>query len=140
MSEYIPNKNLTYFEICQARTWAMYALRFTINTRLILDVSDIDKTSIWFLTNEIPQEHGGVKLGSWFGIFNENTIEYMNSDNASDTLHIRVFTDPSSLYISLYDTTTNVRFAPQCLIIWNRIRPEITNQGYAPGRCPDNFP
>ena len=141
MSECISNTNLTHFEICQARTWAMYVLKSNVNTRLILDVTDRHKTSIWFLAHDIPQEHGGVKLGPWYGICKENVIEYMNGDNATDTLHIRAFTVssfPSSLYISLYNTTTNARFAPMCLIIWDRAHPEVTNQGYAPGRCPDH--
>jgi len=131
---------MTYFEMCHARTWAMYILKSHVDTRLVLNVTDVDKTSRWFLTNDIPQKYGLVNLDTWFGVQKENTIEYTNGDNPTCTLHIRAFTDsafPNSLYTSLYNMTTRARFAPLCLVIWHRAHPEVTNQGYAPGRCPD---
>jgi len=131
---------MTYFEMCHARTWAMYILKSHVDTRLVLNVTDVDKTSRWFLTNDIPQKYGLVNLDPWFGQQKENTIEYTNGDTPTSTLHILAFTHsafPSSLYISLYNMTTGARFAPLCLVIWNRARPDFTNQGHAQGRCPE---
>lgn len=147
MSECIPNTNMTYFEMCQARTWAMYILNNHLEPpfgiKLVLDVTNIDETSRWFLINDIPQYSGCVKLIEWDGILKDNTIEFTTSEYCENplTLHIRSFTSSvftSSLYFSLYNMTTGAIFAPVCLIIWDRKYPEVINQGYAPGRCPDH--
>lgn len=130
--------DLTFFELSAARTWAMYVLNSQHTpVKLVLDVTGVNKTSRWFLLNDIPQTSGGIKLVSWHGVEKENVIEYKNSDDdPTTTFHIRSFTSSRSLNVSLYDITTGSRFAPLCLVIWDRKYPEVTNQGYAEGRCP----
>ena len=130
---------LTYFEMCQARTWAMYVLNSRTDVKLILDVKDIDDTSLWFLVRDIPQFHGGVKLANWHGTCQGNTVEFTNSDVVKTTFEIRAFTEKNSVFISLYDVVKGLRFAPVCLVIYDRKSPEIANQGYAPGRCPEEI-
>lgn len=137
-SDYIPCNNLTYFEMCQARNWAMYVMNNT-NVKLVLDVTNVDKTSKWFLLTTIPQEYGDIKLVHWIGIQKEKSLEYTNHDTTLTTLHIRFFTlsmFPLSLYVGLYDMSTMTRWGETCLIIWDRSHPEVTNSGYAEGRCP----
>ena len=138
-----PCNDLTFFELCAARNWAMYVLKSHVNVKLVLDVTNTNKTSRWFLLNDIPQIASGVKLDYWHGVQKENEIEYTNTNNdsTSTTLHIRSFISSRfpSLYVSLYDMDTGIRFAPLCLIIWERNHPEVSNQGYAEGRCPNEF-
>lgn len=134
--------NLTYFELCSALRWALYVINSIPNVKVVLDVTSVDKTTRWFLAHNIPQAYADTKLVEWFAVQNEHSIEYTNSDNANTTFLIQVFTSitfPSSSYVSLYNMSTNARFAPMCLIIWDREHPEITNQGYAEGRCPQNI-
>jgi hypothetical protein len=136
----VPCNDLTFFELSAARTWAMYVLNSHANVKLVLDVTGANKTSRWFLANDIPQTSGGITLVPWRAVQNEHTIEYTNSENDHvTTWHIRSFTSSRfpSLYVSLYDIITGARFAPLCLIIWERNHPDVSNQGYADGRCPE---
>ena len=48
----------------------------------------------------------------------------------------QTFAVSSSLFVGLYDET-GARIFDHCLVMWDRTRPEVTNQGHAPGRCPD---
>ena len=125
--------------MCSAIRWAMYVMNSISDVKLVLDVTNVDKTSRWFLAHNIPQAYANTNLVKWFGIQNENSIEYTNGDGSNTTFLIRAFncsTFPFSLYVSLYNMSTKARFAPMCLIIWDREHPEFTNQGYAEGRCP----
>ena len=141
---------LTFFELCQARSWAMSVLNSFVDVRIVLDASDVDKTGRWFLVQDIPQRHGGVQLSNWDAMQQkeeEHLLEFsnrkrMNLNFNCTTVHIRAFvqtfTESSSMYVGLYDET-GARFIDACLVVWNRTHPEVTNQGYAPGRCPDRI-
>lgn len=126
--------DLTFFELCAARNWAMYVLNSCANVKLVLDVTNMDKTSTWFLAKDIPHNNG-----SWKGVQNKQTIEYTNrKEDPVTTYYICAFVSQRfpSLYVSLYDITTGCRFSSLCLIIWERNHPEVSNQGNADGRCP----
>jgi hypothetical protein len=149
-NEPIPCNDLTYFEMCSGLRWAMYVMNAFPNVKLVLDVTGVDKSARWFLANNIPQAYADTNLVKWFAVQKENTIEctieytieYTNGDTSDTAFYIRSFTCstfPSSLYVSLYDMSTNSRFAPMCLIIWDRKHPEVTNPGYAEGRCPQHI-
>jgi len=145
-TEAIPCNDLTYFEMCSGLRWAMYVMNAHPNVKLVLDVTGVDTTTRWFLANHIPQAYADTNFVKWFAVQKENTIEYTNGDGCTQgdntTFSIQAFTCstfPSSLYISLYDMNTNSRFAPMCLIIWDRKHPEVTNPGYAEGRCPNSI-
>lgn len=138
-TEYIPCNDLTYFEMSSALRWAMYTMNSFSDVKLVLDVTSVDKTSRWFLENNIPQAYANTKLVKWFGIQKENSIEYTNGKGINTIIVIHAFTYsrfPFEMYVSLYDMSTSTRFAPMCLIVWDRKHPEVTNQGYAEGRCP----
>jgi hypothetical protein len=140
--EAIPCNELNYFELCKACTWAMCATNSFENVKLVLDVTSVKHTFSWFLVNNIPRAYFDTKLVEWLGVQKENSIEYTNSNTTDTTFIIRAFkssTFPSSLYVSLYNMSTNIRFAPMCLIIWDREHPECTNQGYAEDRCPNSI-
>ena len=104
--------------MCQARTWAMYTLNSWENVEIVLDAGDIDESSKWFLTQDIPQYNGGVKLAYWRGSRKDKgLVSFVNGDKIDKTLYVWHFTDdsfPSSLYVSMYDTTGKI-FAPTCL-------------------------
>lgn len=128
---------LTYFELYQARLWAIHTLNSHANMKFILDVNDVDESSKWFLSEDSRQCNNSVY---WYSFRNRNKIEFSNSNNPTTTLHIMSFTNDiflSSLYISLYNMTTGTRFETSCLIIWDRAHPHLTNIGYADGRCPE---
>ena len=142
-AEPIPCNSLTYFEMCSALRWALCVMNSIPDMKLVLDVTSVDKTSRWFLAHNIPQAYADTKLVEWLAVQNEHAIEYTNGDGCTQTTFlIRAFTCAftchNSLYVSLYNMSTNSRFAPMCLIIWDRDHPEVTNQGYAEGRCPQN--
>ena len=127
----------------EARNWAMYVLHLSrdLGLKLVLDTTDVDENVRTQLSEDIPQTDGGVQLAPWRGVCKESSIEFVTGDGDSKTLHIRSFTTSwraSSLYVSLYDTT-GARFAPLCLVIWNRAKPHVNNQGCALGRCPDSI-
>lgn len=127
---------MNYFEMRQARTWAMYTLNNLENIEIILDANNINDSEKWFLMHDIPQRDGGVTLAEWRGSQETNgMISFVNGDKIEKSLHIFNFTNDTSLYASMYDTNGNM-FIPMCLIIWDRKRPHVTNEGYAPGRCP----
>ena len=152
-TEMVPCDNLTYFEMCSALRWALDGLNNSPGVKIVLDVTGLDETSRWFLANHIPQPYTCTKLVRWIGTYktNEerNIIEYTNGNDGDDnnenekmTFLIRAFTDtacPSSVCVTLYNISTHVRFAPLCLVIWDRRHPEVTNQGYAEGRCPNSI-
>ena len=148
-------QNLSYFELSQARTWAMYSLHLIPRSRFVIDlpvesvesVESVDaaaSSSSWFLVHDIPQYHGGVKLADWTGKRNSHGTQLVFTrddvgDDVDACLYVRAFRRYNSLYVGLYKENGAI-FAPVCLVIWNRDAPEVTNQGYSGGRCPDVFP
>ena len=121
--------NLSYFELCQARKWAMELLK-THNVRIRLDVSNVNQSSRWFIMNEISE--------SWHGRVQDDYIEFYKEETDHTNVYIRTFEQDKSLFFGLYDTN-GLRLCPICLVIYNRKYPEVSNQGYAPGRCPDSM-
>lgn len=72
---------MNYFEMCQARTWAMYTLNSWKNIEILLDASGINESSKWFLVQDIPQYNGGVKLADWHGSQKDKScISFVNGD------------------------------------------------------------
>lgn len=131
----------SYFELCQARTWALCTLNnYTDNIHVHLSLKDVDPVSIWFL-RQVPQYSGSILLRQWRVINDDKDMVYSNeigNSNANVCMHlyIKLFVDSNSLYVGLYDKDGN-RWCDACLVIWLRNRPHVTNPGYAPGRCPD---
>lgn len=142
----IPGRmELTYFELSQARTWAMCALNATPNMSVLLDVSEVDGASRWFLERDLPRSSGGVELARWSAVHNDSLIEFSNRESSEiecTTVHLRAFVETfamsSSLYFGLYDGS-GARFVDACLVVWDREHPEVSNQGRAPGRCPERI-
>lgn len=145
-TDLIPCGNLTYFEMCSALRWALDGMNNSPDVKIVLDVTSVDDTSRWFLANHIPQPYAGTKFVRWIGTYkqNEQIIEYTNGNENEDekmTFIIRAFTDtafPRTVCVTLYNMD-GVRFAPMCIVIWDRKYPEVTNQGYAEGRCPKSI-
>ena len=54
-TEPIPCNNLTYFELCSAVRWALYAMNSISNVKVVLDVTSVDKTARWFLAHILKQ-------------------------------------------------------------------------------------
>lgn len=135
---------LSFFELSQARTWAMGVLNMQPNVRVLLDVSGVDSAGRWFLERDLPRSSGSVGLARWNAARNGSVIEFSNRESSEvecTTVHLRAFVETlasstSSLYFGLYDTSGE-RYIPACLVLWDRKHPEVTNQGFAPGRCPD---
>ena len=50
---------LTYFELVQARDWAMYALGPSANAKIVLDASDLTNTERWFLRRRVLERPAG---------------------------------------------------------------------------------
>ena len=129
-----------YFVLCKARTWALYTLN-SRNVKVYLDISDVqDPVWEWFL-HEIPQYSGTTKLNNWKA---KKECQYLvynkENDNAiAEDVYIKIFesTDKKKTkYVGLYDKDEKI-LCCLCLIIYDTERPHVTNQGYAPGRCPD---
>lgn len=129
----------SYFVLSQARTWALYACNKR-SIKIHLDIEGIDPVWQWFLERDIPQDHGCVRLGVWIAHNDGKHITYTSegSGDGCEEAWIRIFDgEYNNVYAGLYDKDGK-RFCDLCLIVWHRDRPHVTNQGYAPGRCPDN--
>ena len=132
----------SYFILCQARNWSLY----TCNKRRIkihLDLNGIDPIWQWFLERDIPQDHGCVQLVTWHVHNDGKHIIYTNEAEGYvyEEVWIRIFNncENNNVYTGLYDKDGK-RFCDVCLVIWHKDRPHVTNQGFAPGRCPDQAP
>ncbi len=102
---------LTFFEMSQARTWAMGVLNMQPNMRVLLDVSGVDSTGRWFLERDLPRSSGGVELARWKAERDGSLIEFSNRESSEaecTTVHLRAFAETlatsstSSLYFGLY--------------------------------------
>lgn len=129
----------SFFELCQARTWALYTLKGH-DVRIYLDISHVtDPAWEWFLT-EIPQQSGCTRIEEWNTKKEGKYLTYskdLSTDNAE--VYIHIFECPTSKktkYVGLYNKDGK-RHCDICLVIWNTDHPHVTNPGFAPGRCPD---
>jgi hypothetical protein len=129
-----------YFELNEAKTWAMYTLyNNTENIHLYLDVTNVDETAKWFL-KFTPQYSGSSPIQKWFDNQYGNYMVF-SRDNSTENIkniYIHLFEDDkfvNSIYAGLYDEFGK-RWCDKCLVMWNKNKPEINNPGYADGRCP----
>ena len=124
-----------YFELYQARTWALYALNYhnEQNIHIHLHIKDVDQTCLWFL-KDIPQ----YAVQKWYSKHDGDYIIFDRDYKSEDIIKIfiHLFTDNNSVYVGLYDEFGKL-WNDICLIIWDKNHPEVTNPGYASGRCPD---
>lgn len=136
----------SFFELYQARLWSLYALNSHHNVKRYLDISDIiDPSWEWFL-KDIPQYNGSKKLDEWkakresgYLVYSKEVPTFNHTPTTSDEVYIRIIQCPQqkkTKYVGPYDKNGK-RWCDLCLVIWNTDRPDVTNQGFAPGRCPD---
>jgi hypothetical protein len=111
-----------------------------------LDVEGLDPSWVWFLKSEIPQIYGCVKLSFWNARRNGHHLVYFYKDQQDQQdqqekqrYYIRLFDgDHNSVNAALYDETDKI-VEHVCLVVWDKDQPHVTNQGYAVGRCPEQF-
>jgi hypothetical protein len=108
--------------------------------KLHLDISGVDPATEWFLCRHIPQYYtDSSKLQDWNGRKESHVIVYTNETPGIDNIYIKLFEDKhGSVYVGLYDEQGK-RLCDICLVIWNKEHPHVANQGFAPGRCPDEI-
>ena len=132
-----------------AREWALaYVRSITRKIEMFLDVSGIDPT-IHFFLRSVPQHYGDdTRLQPWDCIVKEKWCVYhreamdgsliLDDPNNPMQLYTHVFEDKLSAYVGVYDTDGTI-VGSNCLVIWDKMNCETKNQGYAPGRCPNNL-
>jgi hypothetical protein len=133
----------SYFELHQARNWALDFFKHSSqNVHVHLEIKGMDPAWVWFLRELRSPDY--VSLNEWNTKETSNYLLFFrDSKTITDTapiinLYLQLFVDKNnvSVYAGLYDETGK-RWVDNCLVIWNRSRPHVTNPGYAPGRCPD---
>jgi hypothetical protein len=130
-----------FFKYKQALMWAMSVLENSNKKlkklkKLVLNVKDLDATSRWFL-----YDNHYAPLTSRVWEVSERGDELFFATGFYDfkePIYIHLFDIAGSTYVGLYDSTGK-RCFDICLIIWNNLKMEIANQGYAPGRCPESI-
>ena len=131
----------SYFELLQARNWALYTLK-SRDVNVYLNISNITDPSFkWFL--EKIHDSGVTKNINNWKVKKESHYFVYSKDHANTVtdIYIHIFQCPQSQntkYVGLYEKDGR-RLCDLCLIIWDVNRPHVTNQGYAPGRCPDSI-
>lgn len=132
-------------ELIQIRSWALFVLNHSDNFMVYLNINNIDrKSDLRFLqkSTKYSPSFGYIRNG-WSSKQEGNYIVfYKNNNNNKElkSIYIHLFEDKENnndrLYAGLYDEYGK-RYLDFCLVIWNRKYPDITNTGYAIGRCPD---
>lgn len=129
-----------FFELCQARSWALYTLN-SHNFNVYLDITNVsDPSWEWFL-REVPQTNGSIRLNEWKAKRDSHYIVYSKQSNVTCTekdAYLHVFQcdlSHTTKYVGVYDKD-GIRLCDLCLIIWDIRKPHVTNQGFADGRCP----
>lgn len=144
----------SFLEWYQARTWALCTVQRPdrpdrpdappATVRLHIALKDLaDPAWVWFL-REIPRAWGTDRLEDWFTWADDEHLIYSNALSRERPerlvrLHLHLFDgEHNNAYAGLYDEEGK-RWGDACLVIWDKKRPDLSNKGYAPGRCPDTL-
>lgn len=133
----------SFLVLIVARDWALshcQELGYK-NPHLHLDITNVDDV-YGYLFRQIPQTYGLMKLDYWSALVKdgntETTVVYDKDEHRCEkvsNIYLKTFEEGESLFAALYDENAK-RIGDKCLIFWNKKSPDITNIGYACGKCP----